>query len=50
MSTDKELPERILEKHFKEVSNQALIVGTVVSDPEMVAKRKNILLQVPPWC
>lgn len=37
---DKELPERILEKHFKEVSNQALIVGTVVSDPEMVGNGK----------
>ncbi|MFR5032005.1 MAG: single-stranded DNA-binding protein [Blautia hansenii] len=33
---DVELPERILEKHFKEVSNQALIIGTVVSEPEMV--------------
>jgi len=37
---DSALPERILEKHFKEVSNQALIVGTVVSDPEMVENGK----------
>ncbi|MCC2254566.1 single-stranded DNA-binding protein [Ruminococcus sp. CLA-AA-H200] len=33
---DQALPERILEKHFKEVSNQVLIIGTVVSEPEMV--------------
>lgn len=37
---DEELPERILEKHFKEVSNQALIIGTVVSSPEMVPNAK----------
>ena len=29
-------PERILEKHFMEVSNQVLIIGTVVSDPELL--------------
>ncbi len=37
---DKKLPERILEKHFKEVSNQALIIGTVVSTPEMIEMGK----------
>ncbi len=37
---DEELPERILEKHFKEVSNQVLIVGTVVSEPELISNGK----------
>ena len=31
---DEEIPERILQEHYEEVSNQALIIGTVVSDPE----------------
>lgn len=32
---DENLPESILQKHYKEVSNYAMIIGTVVSDPEM---------------
>lgn len=35
-----ELPEQILEERFKEVSNQALIIGTVVSDPELIGTAK----------
>lgn len=38
---DPQLPLRILEKHFKETSNQVLIVGTVVSQPEMIGDAKH---------
>lgn len=38
---DEKLPERILETHFKEVSNQILIVGTIVNEPQMVLNGKN---------
>lgn len=31
-----DLPEELLETHYKEVSNQALIIGTVVSEPELI--------------
>lgn len=33
---NEDLPEAILQKHYREVSNEALIVGTVVSTPEMI--------------
>lgn len=33
---DEEIPERILQIHYEEVSNQALIIGTVVNDPEVI--------------
>lgn len=33
---DENLPERILETHFKEVSNQVLIIGSVVNEPELL--------------
>lgn len=33
---DERMPDEILERNFKENSNQALIIGTVVSDPENV--------------
>lgn len=33
---DEESPEMHLEKHWKEVSNQALIIGTVVNEPELI--------------
>ncbi|WP_270209764.1 single-stranded DNA-binding protein [Dorea amylophila] len=36
-----DLPERILETHYMEVSNQVLIIGTVVSDPELLGTEKN---------
>lgn len=32
---DEELPEKLLVKHYKETSNQALIIGTVVNDPKL---------------
>ena len=38
---DEELPERILDKYYVEVSNQALIIGTVVNDPEMTGTQRN---------
>lgn len=38
---DPQLPYRILTKHFKETSNQILIVGTVVSQPEMIGDAKH---------
>lgn len=38
---DPELPFRILKKHFLETSNRVLIVGTVVSEPEMLGNAKN---------
>jgi hypothetical protein len=37
---DADLPEAILEKHYTEISNQALIIGTIVSDPEMIGTEK----------
>lgn len=37
---DENLPETILRKHYKEVSNQVLIVGTVCSKPEMISNGK----------
>lgn len=37
---DNDLPESILRKHYTEISNQALIVGTVCSDPEMIGNDK----------
>lgn len=33
---DNTLPERVLEKHFIEVSNEVMIVGTVVNEPELL--------------
>lgn len=36
------MPNRILEDNFKEVSNQCLIIGTVVSQPELIETKKNI--------
>ena len=38
---DTSLPEEILGRHYTEVSNQALIIGTVVSDPELIGTEKN---------
>lgn len=38
---DEKLPEDILKRHYREVSNQALIIGTVVSSPEMVGDPKH---------
>lgn len=35
-----ELPEAILKEHHLEVSNNALIIGTVVSDPELIGSLK----------
>lgn len=32
---DKNLPEELLIKHYKEISNQAIICGTVVKEPEL---------------
>ena len=34
---DEKIPERILQEHYLEVSNDVDVVGTVVSDPEIVA-------------
>lgn len=33
---NQDLPEELLQKHYMEISNQALIIGTVVSDPELI--------------
>lgn len=38
---DKGLPEELLIKHYKEISNQALICGTVVNQPELKEYRKD---------
>lgn len=38
---DESLPELILLNHFEEVSNQVLLIGTVVSDPEMIGTEKH---------
>lgn len=35
-----DLPKTILKKHYEEVSNQVLIIGTVVSPPEMIGNEK----------
>lgn len=35
-----DLPERVLSAHYKEVSNQILIIGTVVSKPELITVGK----------
>lgn len=37
---DEKIPERILQEHYLEVSNDVDVVGTVVSDPEIVAGLK----------
>lgn len=38
---DANLPEAILKKHYTEISNQALIIGTVVSNPELIGDEKH---------
>ena len=35
------IPEKILVNHFKEISNQVIILGTVVSEPELIGSAKN---------
>lgn len=37
---DEDLPEQILVKCYEEISNQSLIIGTVVSDPELTGTEK----------
>lgn len=39
---DKDLPERILEKHFKEISNESFIVGTVVNEPKLYGQNNRV--------
>lgn len=33
-------PEKLLESHYKEISNYSFIIGTVVSDPELIGTPK----------
>lgn len=42
---DKEIPERLLIKHYAEISNQALIIGTVVSKPKLKQYRNTSCCQ-----
>lgn len=37
---DESLPEEVLQRHYKEVSNQAFIMGNVDSDPESLGTEK----------
>ena len=39
---DEALPEQLLAKHYREISNQAIICGTVVNEPELKPYGKSI--------
>lgn len=37
---DEPIPEKVLMTHFQEISNQVLVIGTLVSDPERIGTEK----------
>lgn len=39
---DEDRPEELLVKHYKEISNQAIICGTLVNDPELKETRQGV--------
>lgn len=44
---DEKLPEELLTKHYKEISNQAIICGTVVKKPELKALKNTVCCRYP---
>ena len=47
---DEKLPEELLVKHYKEISNQAIICGTVVKEPELKELKAYRLLSISAGC
>lgn len=37
---DEPIPEKVLVTHFREISNQVLVIGTLVSEPERIGTQK----------